>query len=534
MLPPYQRLVLDEAHHLEDVAASHLGVQVTSRAVRRLLGAVRAERPRARADAGARADGPERSAEPREPRSPARAAASRRWPTRAGRATRCSSGSTSGSPRRPAGQLRLGDDFAVDPIWDEGLGVRARRVAHRVPRAARERWRRSPTGWPRPTTPSGAGQILQELRGVLRRLDAVSDGLNRTLRPAGGGPPTVRWMERTHAGPERPALGGAARSGAGPARAALRPARHRGAHQRHAGRGRRVRLSGEPAGARRRRLAGDRARDLRLAVRLPVAVPLRHPHRPARAARGRGRATAPRWSRSCPTWPTPRTAGCSCCSPATPRCGGRPRSSGWRWAPAGRSWCRARRRATCCCAASARRRTRFCWARTRSGRGWTCPGRALRALVLNKLPFKVPSEPLTAARLERLAEEGQDGFLHYLLPHAALKLKQGFGRLIRSRQDVGVVVLLDSRVVTKRYGPLLLGGLPRAERVVGHLGAGAHQVRGLLRPARHRSHRMTPVRPVEDHRHRPQLRRPREGAGQRDAGGPDHLLQAAHRADRRR
>ena len=52
-------------------------------------------------------------------------------------------------------------------------------------------------------------------------------------------------------------------------------------------------------------------------------------------------------------------------------------------------------------------------------------------------------------------------------PHAALKLKQGFGRLIRSRQDVGVVVLLDSRVVTKRYGPLLLDGLPRAERVIG-------------------------------------------------------------------
>jgi len=99
--------------------------------------------------------------------------------------------------------------------------------------------------------------------------------------------------------------------------------------------------------------------------------------------------------------------------------------------------------------------------------GVDVPGRALRALILNKLPFKVPSEPVTCARLERLAEEGLDGFMHYLLPHAALKLKQGFGRLIRSRQDVGVVVLLDSRVVTKRYGPLLLSGLPRAERIIG-------------------------------------------------------------------
>jgi ATP-dependent DNA helicase DinG len=60
-----------------------------------------------------------------------------------------------------------------------------------------------------------------------------------------------------------------------------------------------------------------------------------------------------------------------------------------------------------------------------------------------------------------------DGFMNYLLPHAALKLKQGFGRLIRTREDTGIVVLLDSRVVTKRYGPLLLTGLPPAERVVG-------------------------------------------------------------------
>jgi ATP-dependent DNA helicase DinG len=95
------------------------------------------------------------------------------------------------------------------------------------------------------------------------------------------------------------------------------------------------------------------------------------------------------------------------------------------------------------------------------------PGRALRTLVLTKLPFKVPSEPLTEARLERLAEQGEDGFMGYLLPHAALKLKQGFGRLIRSRRDVGVVVLLDKRVVTKRYGALVLSGLPKAERVTG-------------------------------------------------------------------
>jgi len=99
--------------------------------------------------------------------------------------------------------------------------------------------------------------------------------------------------------------------------------------------------------------------------------------------------------------------------------------------------------------------------------GVDVPGRSLRALMLAKLPFKVPSEPLTAARLEALASQGVDGFRHYLLPHAALKLKQGFGRLIRSTSDVGVVLLLDSRTATRNYGGLLVGSLPPATRVIG-------------------------------------------------------------------
>jgi len=99
--------------------------------------------------------------------------------------------------------------------------------------------------------------------------------------------------------------------------------------------------------------------------------------------------------------------------------------------------------------------------------GVDVPGRALRVLILAKLPFKVPTEPLTAARLERLAARGLDGFTHYLVPLAALKLKQGFGRLIRSKSDVGAVVLLDRRAVTKRYGAMILEGLPRAETAIG-------------------------------------------------------------------
>jgi ATP-dependent DNA helicase DinG len=98
--------------------------------------------------------------------------------------------------------------------------------------------------------------------------------------------------------------------------------------------------------------------------------------------------------------------------------------------------------------------------------GVDVPGPALRVLLLAKLPFKAPNEPLTAARLERLAEQGLDGFMDYLVPRAALKLKQGFGRLIRSRSDVGVVVLLDHRIVSKRYGAVLQASLPPAQRVI--------------------------------------------------------------------
>src|SRR5207249_10534838 len=83
--------------------------------------------------------------------------------------------------------------------------------------------------------------------------------------------------------------------------------------------------------------------------------------------------------------------------------------------------------------------------------GVDVPGRALRVLILAKLPLKVPTEPLTAARLERLEARGLNGFMHYLVPHAALKLKQGFGRLIRRTSDVGAVVLPDPPVVTKRH-----------------------------------------------------------------------------------
>ena len=99
--------------------------------------------------------------------------------------------------------------------------------------------------------------------------------------------------------------------------------------------------------------------------------------------------------------------------------------------------------------------------------GVDVPGDPLRALILQKLPFRVPAEPVTAARIEAMKSRGEDAFWGYLLPLAALRLKQGFGRLIRSRTDHGAIVLLDDRILTRRYGRYLRASLPPAPLVKG-------------------------------------------------------------------
>ena len=99
--------------------------------------------------------------------------------------------------------------------------------------------------------------------------------------------------------------------------------------------------------------------------------------------------------------------------------------------------------------------------------GVDVPGDALRGLLIAKLPFRVPTEPMVAAQCEAIEARGGNAFGEYMLPHAALRLKQGFGRLIRTATDRGVVVLSDPRVLTKRYGRQLLTGLPAARRISG-------------------------------------------------------------------
>ncbi|HEX5962492.1 MAG TPA: helicase C-terminal domain-containing protein [Gemmatimonadales bacterium] len=464
VLPPYQRLILDEAHHLEDVAANHLGIQVTSRAVRRLL---------SRFERNGRGLAPTLSYE-LQSRADLLSRASldllqQRLLPAITDARRASEALFLRLHQRledvPGGQQRLDDGFAGDPIWSEGLGFDLD-AALGAFRSLRESVETIADRLSQAEESERRGQLLQELRGVMRRLEAVSDGLNRTLRPAAGGAPTVRWMERT-------------------------------------GRGQHVGLSAVPLDLAPvlRELLFDR---LKTVVLTSATLAAAGEFTFLESRLGLSGESSPVTIREIFASPFDYPSQCIFGVPNDlpgPREDEPAHSAAvvqivtdLAYASDGGMFVLftshvALRRAA--------QELRLClgdrWPILVQGEsprdvllrrfrelenaillgtdsfweGVDVPGRALRTLVLNKLPFKVPSEPITAARLERLAEEGFDGFMNYLLPHAALKLKQGFGRLIRSRQDTGVVILLDSRVVTKRYGPLLLSGLPRAERVVG-------------------------------------------------------------------
>ncbi|MDX9784124.1 MAG: helicase C-terminal domain-containing protein [Spirochaetia bacterium] len=99
--------------------------------------------------------------------------------------------------------------------------------------------------------------------------------------------------------------------------------------------------------------------------------------------------------------------------------------------------------------------------------GVDAPGETLSMVVLTKLPFKVPDEPVLQARAEAVEKAGGNAFMEISVPEAIIKFKQGFGRLIRHSQDRGVAVVLDQRLATSRYGSLFIESLPRCKLVSG-------------------------------------------------------------------
>ncbi len=98
--------------------------------------------------------------------------------------------------------------------------------------------------------------------------------------------------------------------------------------------------------------------------------------------------------------------------------------------------------------------------------GIDAPGETLELVLLCRLPFRVPSEPVVAARMEAIEERGGNPFAELSLPDAVMRLKQGFGRLMRKTSDWGAVIVLDSRLVRRSYGRVFLSSLPETRRVV--------------------------------------------------------------------
>jgi ATP-dependent DNA helicase DinG len=96
--------------------------------------------------------------------------------------------------------------------------------------------------------------------------------------------------------------------------------------------------------------------------------------------------------------------------------------------------------------------------------GVDVPGDQLSCVIVDRLPFAVPSDPIVAARVRALHEEGRNPFAEFQVPQAVLSLKQGFGRLIRTKTDRGVLALLDTRIQRMPYGKIFLESLPRYRR----------------------------------------------------------------------
>jgi ATP-dependent DNA helicase DinG len=467
VLPPYRRLVLDEAHHVEDTAAAHLGQQVTSRGVERLLSRLERQNrgvlPALRATLAADAD------------ETLQQAALEVLNVRVAPAL--------GDARRGAELLfryldaflagkadnvvRLGDAFADDPIWAAGLGDALDGFGYSLSllrEALLTLAERIGAEW---DPGERIESLLGELKGACNRLEAARDAVRTALRPPAGSPPLVRWIERR----------GAAHVALAAVPLELAPLLKELLFDRV-----------ETITLTSATLATGGTFDF-LAARLGLDLPPQRPGvrevlpspfnyheqclfalpddvpEPRDDSEGHGARVADiaaDLARAADGGLFVLFTSHRALRQAASVLKSRPDVAG-RWpllvqgeAPRDQLLRRFRDAGSAILLG-----TDSFW------EGVDVPGLALRALLIAKLPFRVPTEPLTAARCEAIEAAGGDAFNEYLVPLAGLKLKQGFGRLIRSRTDIGVVVLLDPRVLRKRYGARLLAGLPAARRMVG-------------------------------------------------------------------
>ncbi|MDQ6830406.1 MAG: helicase [Gemmatimonadota bacterium] len=464
VLPAYKHLIIDEGHHLEDAAAAHLGTSVTRRGLQRLL--ARLER-RGKGLLGALVQKLSTQDDLLSTASLDLVHARLAPAVSAARDRGAFVFDLLDMVLQEAGEttLRLTDDFANHPVWKNGLSSALEELLREIAllqdglRLVRERLESDSA------RAESVAPLLLEMRGVARRLEAVGDGLQRALRPPKETESSVRWLEVR--GKERNLAATAVPLDIAPILRDDLFKRVETAVVTSA-----TLASGGDFDFLIRRLGLDQPevepstavfpspfdfeQQAMLAIPTDIPAPNVDPaghfrgvmraaidlvaaadggvfvlftsHKDVRQAAGelRARGIDGRW---------PVLVHGDESRDALLR----------RFRESGRAVLVG---------------TSSFW------EGVDVAGEALRGLILAKLPFRVPSEPLTAAHCEAIAAAGGDAFSEFMVPHAALRLKQGFGRLIRSSTDRGCVVLCDPRVVTKNYGEAMLESLPPARRIV--------------------------------------------------------------------
>ena len=463
VLPPYQRLVIDEGHHLEDAASAHLGIAVTRRTLARLFN--RLERKgRGLLNALVMKLGSQRdllSAASLE------LVHSRLAPSV--HAARDKGGllfDLLDAVLEQSGEqtLRLTGSFAEHPVWRGGLEAALSdllaeiELLHDGLRIVRERLEGSTA------LDEALAPLLNEMRAVARRLQAAADGLRTALKPSGDGPAMVRWIEAK--GRDRNVSVTAVPLDLAPilredlferVETTVVTSATLATDSRFEFLASRLGISAmdQPPSTAVYASPFDYPRQALLAMPTDLPPPNTDPAGHFRGVMRIVRDLAERADGGLFVLFTSHRD--------VREAAGELRAAGLhsRWpllvhGEDGRDALLRRFRES----------ERALLIGTASfWEGVDVPGHALRGLVIAKLPFRVPGEPVTAAQCEAIEARGGDSFVEYMLPHASLRLKQGFGRLIRTATDRGVIVLADPRVQTKRYGRGLLDALPPARQV---------------------------------------------------------------------